>query len=181
MSEATDGAPARDAAAEDDAIPSTHVVAMLRERLYGAISCLATLAVLTTYTGDDTSGWARLVDVAVAMGGLFLASLLADWVAHMSVHAEAPHGDDWWRMVQASSQILAASVLPMAALAIAGIGLLHTETAVWISKWVLVGELGVITLLAVRKTGLPWWQQTLTVLSLIGLGVLVIVVKMLAH
>ena len=52
---------------------------MLRERLYGAISCLATLAVLSRYTDEETSAWARVLDVAVTMGGLWAASLLADW------------------------------------------------------------------------------------------------------
>ena len=163
------------------AVPDTHVVAMLRERLYGAISCLATLAVLTHYTSDYTSGWDRMIDVAVAMGGLWLASLLSDFVAHLSVYGQAPHGAERWRMLQASGQILEACVLPLGALATAGLGLLETDTAVWIAKWILVAELGVIALLAVRKTALPWWQQTLTVLSLVGLGVLVIVIKVLAH
>ena len=71
---------------KEPAVPVEHVVAMLRERLYGAISCLATLAVLTRYTEDDTSGWSRMIDVAVTMGGLWAASLLADWVAHLAVH-----------------------------------------------------------------------------------------------
>lgn len=161
--------------------PDPHVVTMLRERLYGAISCLATLAVLTHYTGDDTSGWSRMLDVAVAMGGLWLASLLSDWVAHLSVYSRAPHGVERWRMLQASGQILEAAVLPLAALAIAGVGLFDTDTAVWVAKWILVVELGLIALLAVRKTALPWWQQTLTVLSLMALGLLVIVIKVLAH
>lgn len=100
--------------ADDDveAPPVGHVVSMLRERLYGAISCLATLVVLTRYTEDDTSGWFRMLDVAVTMGGLWAASLLADWVAHLAVHEEAPHGAERWRMLQASGQILQASVLP---------------------------------------------------------------------
>jgi len=54
-----------------------HVFAVLRERLYGAISCLAALAVLAHYTTADTSAWSRLLDVAVASGGLWAASLFA--------------------------------------------------------------------------------------------------------
>nr|WP_238994812.1 hypothetical protein [Mycolicibacterium chubuense] len=154
---------------------------MLRERLYGAISCLATLAVLTRYTGEETSGWARMIDVATTMGGLWAASLLADWVAHLSVHGRAPGGAERWRMLQASGQILQASVLPLLALATAGIGLLDTDTALWIAKWILVGELGLIALLAVRRTQLPWWQQVVTVVLLAGVGLLVIGIKVLAH
>lgn len=163
------------------AVPVAHVVAMLRERLYGAISCLATLAVLTHYTGDDTSAWARMIDTAVTMGGLWLASLLADWVAHLSAHERAPRTVETWRMLQASSQILQASMLPLLTLAAAGVGLLETETAMWIAMWILVAELGVIALAAVRRTNLPWWQQLVTVALLTGVGLLVIGIKVLAH
>lgn len=161
--------------------PVEHVVAMLRERLYGAISCLATLAVLTRYTGDDTSGWGRMVDVAVTMGGLWAASLLADWVAHLAVHERAPGRVEVWRMLQSSGQILQASVLPLLALATAGIGVLETDTAMWIAKWILVGELSLIALAAVRRTRLPLWQQIMTVVLLTGVGLLVIAIKVLAH
>ena len=47
--------------------------------------------------------------------------------------------------------------------------------------WMLVAELGVIALLAVRRTQLPWWQQVLTVGALVGVGVLVVGIKTLAH
>ncbi|MCH9766174.1 MAG: hypothetical protein K0U70_00095 [Actinomycetia bacterium] len=179
-SEVTENGAGRSDATESD-IPVAHVVATLRERLYGAISCLATLAVLTHYTGEETGAWYRMIDVAVAMGGLWAASLLADWVAHMSVHERAPRSLETWRMLQASSQILQASLLPMLALAAAGLGLLDIDTAMWIAKWVLVAELGLIAFAAVHRTRLPWWQQLVTVVSLAGLGLLVIGIKVLAH
>ena len=158
-----------------------HVVALLRERLYGAISCLATLAVLSRYTDEETSAWARVLDVAVTMGGLWAASLLADWVAHLGVYRRAPRGHAALRMLQASHQILQAAFLPLLVLVAAGIGLLNTDTATWIAIWVLVAELGIIALLAVRRSQLPWWQQVLTVAVLVGLGVLVVGIKMIAH
>ncbi|UXA13740.1 hypothetical protein KXD97_08155 [Mycobacterium sp. SMC-8] len=169
------------AGSEVDEVPVEHVVAMLRERLYGAISCLATLVVLTRYTEDDTSGWARMLDVGITMGGLWAASLLADWVAHMSVHGQNPRGVQLWRMLQASGQILQAALLPLLALGTAAINLLDTDTAMWIAKWILVGELGLIALLGVRRARLRLWQQILTVLALTGIGLLVIGIKVLAH
>jgi hypothetical protein len=167
-------------AAEADE-PVEHVFALLRERLYGAISCLATLAVLARYTTEDTSAWARILDVAVATGGLWAASLLADWVAHLGVYRTAPRGREWLRMLQSSGQILEAAFLPVVVLAIAGFGGLRTNTATWIAAWILVAELGVIALLAVRRTELRWWQQALAVAGLVGVGVLVLGIKILAH
>ena len=38
-----------------------------------------------------------------------------------------------------------------------------------------------IALLAVRRTELPWWQQALAVIGLVGVGVLVLGIKILAH
>ena len=179
MTEATEHASGPDRDGGD--VPIPHVVAMLRERLYGAISCLATLAVLTRYTGEDTSAWARMLDVAVTMGGLWAASLLADWVAHLSVHGQSPRGIERLRVLQSSGQILQASVLPLVVLGAAGIGLLDTDDAMWIAKWSLVFELGVIALAAVRRTRLPLWQQIVSVVTLAGLGLLVIAIKVFAH
>ena len=167
--------------AATDAEPVEHTVAMLRERLYGAISCLATLVVLTRYTGEDTEAWGRVLDVAITMGGLWAASLLADWVAHLAVHERSPRGVEAWRILQASAQILQAGLLPLLALGAAGIGLVETDTAMWIAKWILVAELGLIALLAVRRTRLVLWQQIVTVLLLSGVGLLVIGIKVLAH
>jgi hypothetical protein len=168
-------------AAVDDTAPVEHVVSLLRERLYGAISCLATLAVLARYTTDDTSAWARMLDVVVASGGLWGASLLADWIAHLGAYRTAPQGRALLQMLQSSGQILEAAVLPLVILAVAGLGGLSTYTATWAAAWVLVAELGVIALLAVRRTQLRWWQQLFAVGGLVGVGVVVVGVKILAH
>ena len=162
-------------------MPVEHVVSLLRERLYGAISCLATLAVLARYTTAATSAWARMLDVVVATGGLWAASLLADWVAHLGVYRTSPRGQDLRRMLQSSGQIVEAAFLPLVVLAVAGLGGLNTYTATWIASWVLVAELGVIALLAVRRTRLPWWQQAIAVALLVGVGVLVLGIKIIAH
>lgn len=164
-----------------EGIPVERVVALLRERVYDAMTCLATLAVLVRYTAPETSPWARVLDVAVATGGLWAASLLADWVAHLGAHHSAPRGRAALRMLQASGQIVEAAVLPLVILAAAAVGLLSASSAMWFAMWVLVVELGVIALLAVRMAQLRWWQQLLTVIGLVGVGVLVVGVKILAH
>ena len=72
-------------------------------------------------------------------------------------------------------------MLEVAVLAVVAVADLNTYTATWVAMWILVAELGVITLLAVRRTELPWWQQTLAVAALAGVGALVLVIKILAH
>jgi hypothetical protein len=158
-----------------------HAVALLRERVYGAVGCLATLAALVRYTTVETSAWVRLVDLLVATGGLWAASMLADWVAHLGVHRSVPRGRGALRMLQASGQIVAAAVLPLLTLIAAGAGLLSTYTAMWVAMWILVAELGVIALLAVRRAQLRLWQKLLTIAALAGVGALVVGIKMLTH
>ena len=166
---------------DGQAVAVEHAVARLRERLYGAISALATLAVLARYTNADTNAWSRVLDVAVATGGLWAASLLADWVAHLGVRRRAPLGQTALRMLRSSGQILEAAFVPLLVLVVSGIGWLPTDTAMWIAMWVLVAELGVIAFLAVRRAHLHWWQKIFAVTALAGVGALVIAVKMLAH
>ena len=158
-----------------------HAVSRLRERLYGAISGLATLAVLARYTSADTNAWTRVLDVAVATGGLWAASLLADWVAHLGVRLRVPIEQTALRMLRSSGQILEAALVPLLVLVVAGIGWLHTDIALWIAMWVLVAELGIIGFLAVRRAHLHWWQKIFAVTALAGVGALVVAVKMLAH
>ena len=161
--------------------PVEHVVAALRERMYGAISCLATLAALARYTSADTNAWYRVLDVAVAAGGLWAAALLAEFVARLSVEGQAPRGRAAWGMLASSAQIMQAAAAPALILAAAGLGLMDTATAVWIAMWFLVAELGLFAFTAVHRAGLVWWQQLVAVLMLAGAGAAVVAVKMIAH
>lgn len=167
--------------ADDQPVEVAHVVALLRERLYGAISCLATLAILARYSDEDTSASARILDVAVATGGLWAAGLLSHWVAHVAVFGNAPRGREGWQILQASFQILQAAVPPLILLLLAVFGVFDTDTAMWIAMWTLVGEVGIIALLAVRRTRLPWWQKTIAVAGLVGVGLIVVAIKIIAH
>ena len=158
-----------------------HAVALLRERVYGAIGCLATMAALMRYTTPATSAWTRLGDVLLATGSLWAAAMLADWLAHLGVHRCAPRGRGAVRMLAASGQIVAAAVLPMLTLVAAGVGAFSTYTAMWLAMWLLVVELGVIALLAVRRAQLALWQKLLTIAALTGIGAIVVGIKILAH
>jgi hypothetical protein len=102
-------------------------------------------------------------------------------VAHVAGFGRAPRGREGRQILQASFQLLQAAVPPLILLLLAVFGVLDTDTAMWIAMWTLVGELGVIALLAVRRTQLPWWQQAVAVAGLVGVGLLVVSVKIIAH
>ena len=162
-------------------LPPATTGAILRERLYGNIACLSTLLVLTQHTtGDATAGYA-LLDVAVATGGLFGASLFAEFVAHLGMHGERLHRGDWKILLGTSWQIVQAAMVPMVLLAVSATGWWDFHPALWTSVWVLVAQMGVFAFFAVRRTGLSWFGRILLVLAIIAFWLVVIGVKTLAH
>ncbi len=116
--------------ARSDAAPE-EVAALLRERIYGGIACLSTLLLLLRYPGEEPSAWPVVLDVVVATGSLWAASLLADLVAHLAAHGGAPRGAEAEaaRMFRTSGQILEAAVVPLVLLVLAGLGVLRLEGA----------------------------------------------------
>ena len=51
------------------------VASLLRERIYGGNTCLSTLLLLLRNPGDEPSAWPLVLDVVVATGSLWAASL----------------------------------------------------------------------------------------------------------
>lgn len=162
-------------------LPPEHVAAVLRERLYGAISCLSTLLVLSRHITEVESLWVPVIDVVVATGGLWAASLLADYVSYLTAHGTGPRGAEAREMLQASAQILEAAAVPVVLLVAAALGLLHPERAVRIGIVVLIVSLALIAQLAARRTGLPRWKRIGLVVVMVGLGAVVVAIKTVAH
>ncbi|GAB3148709.1 hypothetical protein GCM10027258_44160 [Amycolatopsis stemonae] len=154
-----------------------HLAAVLRERAYGSITCLSTLLLLAGRLGEPLSGWAALLDLAIATGGIWAASLFAEYVSHLALHDADGERADVRLLLRASGQILEAAVLPAVLLVAGALGVLRLRTAIWASVWLLVAEMGLFALLAVRRTRLPWWKQLLLVVVLVGLGLGVIALK----
>jgi hypothetical protein len=161
--------------------PPEQVAAVLRERIYGGIACLSTLLVLVRNGEVDSTAWGAFLDVLIATGGLWAASLLADYVSHLAAHGERPHGQEAVAVLRASNQILEAAWIPLLLLALAGLGVMSLTPALRAGVWVSVITLGLFALLAVRRTELPGWQRAIVVVALLGLGALVVLLKTLAH
>lgn len=157
------------------------VAALLRERIYGGIACLSTLLLLVRSPDEQASAWSVVLDVVVATGSLWAASILADLVAHLAAHGVAPRGAEAGRMLRTSGQILEAAVIPVVLLVLAGVGVFRLEGALRAGVWVSVITLGLFASLAARKTQLAGWKRLLIVAALIGLGALVVLLKTLAH
>lgn len=152
----------------------------LRERIYGSIACLSTLLVLTGYSPLEHP-WEKLLDVLIATGGLYTASVLSEFVAHLGVHGLTPDRKEIRHILFVSGQIMAASTVPLILLGLSGFGAIALHGAVWAGVWTLIAEMGVFALLAVRKTSLTWWRRVVLVLSIVGLGLVVVFLKTIAH
>jgi hypothetical protein len=61
---------------------------------------------LTTGADGTARIWdVAMVDIGVAAGGLWAASLLAEYVAHLAVHGRGPRGPEAVGALRASAQI----------------------------------------------------------------------------
>ena len=160
-----------------DSARAEHIASVLRERIYGSIACLSTLLVLVRHPGEHVEPWTAVLDVVVATGGLWAASLLSEYVAHLAVREVVAEPLHPARMLRTSGQILQAAVLPVLLLVGSALGRVPFAVATWTSIWFLVATMGVFAVLAVRRTRLPWWKRAVLVLVLIGLGLLVVLLK----
>lgn len=152
---------------------------MFRERIYGSIACLASLVVLLQH---DTEGspLSALLDVVIVLVSLWAASLLASFVGHTAASG-IPGRSTVGRMARSAAQILPPGVVPVVLLALAGVGVMRYRPALTACVWVLVVQMGVFALFAVRRLTVPWWQRLLVVAALLVLGTGVVLLKIAAH
>lgn len=170
-----------DVSKQPDETRAEHVVAVLRERIYGTVACLSTLLVLLDEPDAEASARTAVIAVAVTNGSLWAASVFADVVAQLMAHGRVLRSAEALRAIQASGQILEASAVPLLLLIVAGAGGMSLHTALQAGIWICVAGLGLFALLAARRAPLPWWKRALLVASLVALGMIVVGVETLAH
>jgi hypothetical protein len=154
---------------------------VLRERIYGGITCLSTLLILVRHSASDSTPSASAVDVAVGGGALWAASVFADYVSHVVAHGRHPRGAEIAHGLWASGQILEAFAMPLLLLVLASLGLMPFRAALWAGIWITVVTLGLFALLAARRLPVPNWQRAVLVMVLLVLGALVVIIKTLAY
>ena len=161
--------------------PPARMAPVLRERIYGGITCLSTLLILVQHSDADSTSSAAAVNVAVGGGALWGASVFADYVSHVVAHGRGPRGAEITHGLWASGQILEAFAMPLLLLVLASLGLMPFRAALWAGIWITVGSLGLFALLAARRLPVPNWQRAVLVIVLVALGALVVSIKTLAH
>jgi hypothetical protein len=164
---------------EPEAMTVEETAEQLRERVYGSVSVLSVLAVLL-FDQPHSSGSA-IVTVLLSSASIWLASLFADVTAHLGVHAEPMPKLKLLSLLRVRSPLLASAVVPVLCLAAASFGWWHLHTALLWAAWLEVVTLGLVGLLGVRSTSLAPVAKALVVAAEVGLGLLIVGVKYLAH
>ena len=153
---------------------------MLRQRIYGAVTCLSTLLILVRDGSSGSAPSAAAIDLAIGGAALLGASLFASYVSDVAARGH-PSRSEMAHGVRDSVQILEAFALPILLLVLASLGLMPFEAALWAGIWITVVTLGLFALLAARRLPVPAWQRWLLVLVVSMLGALVVALKTLAH
>ena len=122
---------------EAQLVDETTAAQALRERIYASLTGIATVAILLGYA-EETSPVSAAASLAVTMGGLWGASIVADLVAHPAVHGDAPSASHWHRIIYVAGQALEIALVPVAAVALAGTGIWTVHTGLVIAEVALV-------------------------------------------
>ncbi|WP_210491010.1 hypothetical protein [Patulibacter sp. SYSU D01012] len=172
----------RPSTSSDRAWPGNPDVAVehLRERVYGTITVLASILTLAAPDYHGEAGTAALTLVLTVVG-LWAASLFADLTAHLAVHGEGPHRDERRALLASHREILACAIAPTILVLSTLTGWWELETALRWAAGVQVGTLALVGLLAVRGTRIPLWGRVVVVAGQVGLGLGIVLIKLLAH
>ncbi|PUB32075.1 hypothetical protein C8K30_101595 [Promicromonospora sp. AC04] len=157
-----------------------HFAEQLRERVYVSFAALAVILTLLTHAEGLTAGTAA-GSVAITAVGTVAAAWLAELIAHLAAHGGFPDRTRLGTMTRTSADALLTLVLPLLALAAAGLGWWEVTTALRVGVGALIVSLVLITWLGIRRTKLPWPARILALGVLAALAVGVVALKLLAH
>ena len=154
--------------------------AALRERVYATVTGLSTVLILLSQA-DSISPRAATIDLAVTMGGLWIASVFADVVAHSTVQGDAVRGDQLRSIMRVGAQAAEIAVVPLLAIGLSGTGWWTLHTGLVIAICALLLTQLVVALIALRLSTISTPRRLLIIAAELVLGGLVIAIKLAAH
>ena len=152
----------------------------LKERVYITFSALAVTLALEAEVEHLSIG-AIAATLTVSVVGTLLAVVLADLVAHITVHAAIPDRTELAHIVSTAVGALGVLVIPLLTIGLAATGVISAVVALRAITVVLAATLVAVGYLAARRLRLRIGQRVLVLLAEFGLGLLVIGLEMLAH
>jgi hypothetical protein len=110
---------------------------------------------------------------------LWVAHVYAHGLAHSVAHDEHPSLAELRLIARREGSIVEAAVPPLAALLLGAFGVVSTNAAVWIAFGLGLGVLAVQGVVFARVERLGWPATLLVVLANLGLGVVLVALKVL--
>jgi hypothetical protein len=160
--------------------PSDELTEALRERVYASFTGLA-IVLVQLENVEHVSAIRAAVTLLVGIVAITAAGFVAGMVAHVAIHSAFPNRAEFGRMLRVSGTAIASAAVPLVVLALAAFGVLELELALRIASILYLLTLGLIGLVAVRRTHAPWWKQLVALGALLALGLAVVVLQQLAH
>ncbi|MEV4253152.1 hypothetical protein AB0J52_08260 [Spirillospora sp. NPDC049652] len=150
----------------------------LKERIYATITMIAVTAGLAL--GGHVGPAGAALSVVGTAGGLWLATLVSDGQAHMTVHGSRPDRHGMLRALYVTSPLLLSAVSPLLLVGVAALDLMKLRTALLIAVGLDVLSLFLWGYLGARRLGgRPVVALVAGVLDLL-IGAVVVGVKLLA-
>ncbi|QIV87060.1 hypothetical protein [Glutamicibacter mishrai] len=162
-----------------DAAPE-ELAAMLKERVYVASTALAVLIATGSHGHTPTAGAAALT-LVVTVAAVLMASLVADIIAHSTVHAAFVTRAEFRHLLKVVWGAGGAVFGPLALLGLSALDVLDVSMALRLGQWWLIAALAFFAFLAMRRMNLGFLRTTLLMLLLATAGVVVILLQLLAH
>lgn len=152
----------------------------LRERVYVTFASLAVILTLLAHAHGLGAGTAA-ASLTITAVGTVAAAWLAELISHLAAHGGFPDRHHLGAMTRTSGGALLTLVIPLLALAAAGLGWWEVATALRVGVGVLIATLVLIAWLGIRRTELPWLARILALGVLAALAFGVVGLKLLAH
>jgi hypothetical protein len=145
--------------------------------IYGTIVALAVVVAGARAYPHESGHIAALV--ALTTVALWLAHVYAHALAHSLAHEQRVSRAELGYIARREGSIIEAAVPPVAALLLGPLGLVSTQVAVWLALGLGLGVLAVQGVTFARIERLGWLGTVAVVAANLGLGVLLILVKLL--
>jgi hypothetical protein len=145
--------------------------------IYGTMIALAVLVAGARAYPDDAGRIAILVAVSSAV--LWLAHVYAHGLAHSVARDEHLSLAELRHIARREGSIVEAAVPPLAALLLGAFGMVSTNTAVWIAFGLGLAVLALQGVVFARFERLAWPAMLLVVVVNLGLGVVLVGLKVL--
>lgn len=165
----------RDPIREADAPTMT---AYLRERIYATFTGLA--LVLVVGASDHVDPAHAFLTPVLGVVGIVLAGLVSDMLSHLVAHQTLPSRAEMGTLLRIAVGGLMTVAVPALLLLLAWLDVMPVEAALTASAMIYVITLALIGWLAVRRSSLSWPRKFLVLGVLVGLGMLVIAIQILA-